>query len=97
MARSPALVDGGGVLRRCLVFVCFSVAARRIVACRRKNFTSSLALPISSRASLTGGVGLALGIFEINFWTVSLSGSLQKGAKEKILLNSTGAGTMYST
>ena len=101
MARSLVfnlvLEDERGVLGRCLGSVSVGVDARRNVVRRRKNLTSSSAFPISSRASLTGGVGLALGMFEINSGLFPCSGSLQKRAKEKFLSNSTGAGTMYST
>ena len=60
------LENEGGVLRKCLGPVSVGVDVRRVVVRRRKNLTSSSAFPISSRASLTSGVRLVLGMFEIN-------------------------------
>ena len=78
MARSPVidlvLEDEGGVLRRCLGPVSVGVDTRRIVVRRRKNLTSSSAFSIPSRGSLTSGVRLVLGMFEINSGLFPLGG-----------------------
>ena len=84
-------------LRMCLELVSLRVAASRSITYQGENFISSSAFPISSRASLAGGVGLALGIIEIDSGLFPYR-ALSDGAKEEdpYLKNCTGAGTMDS-